>query len=199
MSRFSSDLFRRSRVIETIRSTESKNGTVVAYHYCRFSDLSTTSQGRLVGSLICQIIQSSHSLSLPADLIKLFELYRVRSDYPSIDSLSAILEEQLKSRPKIYLVVDGLDEIQDRSRVLALLQTLASSRSDLKCKIFVSSRPEPDLVSAFQAWKHTVRITPSDIESDMRSYVAMYISQMGIPESEVEKLEDELVDRADGM
>jgi len=192
-------LLYRSAVIDAIRDECESHGTaVLAYHYCRFSDASTVSLGRLVGGLICQILHSTQ-IPIPASLTKLFERYRARSNYPNAREIRPILKELLRAVSTAYIIIDGLDEIHDRRDLLKVLADLSSGLHGCTCKLFVSSRPEVDLGVFFRGWEYIVKITTNDTSQDIEEYVAEEIGRLRLGHSEAGALTRELVKRADGM
>ncbi|KAK1831808.1 ankyrin repeat-containing domain protein [Podospora conica] len=191
--------FITSAVIDAVRDEcESHGNAVLAYHYCRFSDISTVSPGRLVGGLICQIIHSTQT-PIPASLSKLFKRYRARSNYPGVRETQTILEELLQAFSTAYIIIDGLDEIQDRKDLPKVLADLSSGLHGCTCKVFVSSRPEADLGLYFGRWEYIVKITTNDVSQDIEEYVAKEIGQLRLGQEEAGALTRELVQRADGM
>lgn len=153
-----------------------------------------------MAALICHIVKSSDSYQPPPSLVKLCEKWRSRARLPPVKELQPALEECLQSVERVYIVIDGLDEIRDRRPIIKLLHKLRSSQqNDHACKIFVSSRPDSNFEQVFQDWEYNVRITSKDIESDLEEFVEEKISQMRLDDEEADALSRELVGRADGM
>ncbi len=189
----------RSSVIDTIRDAcESDDNAALCYHYCRFSDASTISPERLLGAIICQVLKSTET-EIPASLTKLFRRYRARSSPPCIRDLHPVLEDLLQAIPISFIIIDGLDEVQDRSELVLIMANLSSRLRGCTCKVFLSSRPEADLFKAFGSWEHTVTIRTADIAADMEKYVTRGIGRLRLDQEAADVLAHELVKRADGV
>ena len=73
-----------------------------------------------------------------------------------------------KCHEDVTVVIDALDECQDRRNILTLLRQLPSS-----IHLFVTSRDEVDIRRSFQSypklWEQEIR--PDDVTSDIRNYI----------------------------
>lgn len=189
----------RSKVIETIQNQCLEEGDILLYHYCRFSDSPTLSSERLIGAMIAQILSKIPGSSpVPESLGNLFNRYR-SSSYPSLKELQQPFYELCQYHSQIYVIIDGLDEIIDRSGILDFLIDLAFVGTSFK--VFVASRPEVDLESAFESYL-TVAITQSDVQLDMETYVQQRLKKLQIgsgEETDQYVMVSELVERAQGM
>jgi hypothetical protein len=189
----------RSKVIETIQNQCLEEGDVLVYHYCRFSDSATLSSERLIGAMIAQLLSKiTDSSPAPESLGKLFNRYR-SSSYPSLKELQQPFHELCQHHSRIFVIIDGLDEIIDRSGILEFLTELAFVGGSFK--VFVASRPEVDLEFAFESYL-TVAITQSDVQLDMETYVQQRLKKLqfgGDEETDQHVIVSELVERAQGM
>jgi hypothetical protein len=171
----------------------------LVYHYCRFSDNATLSSERLIGAMIALLLSKiTDSSPLPELLGKLFNRYR-SSSYPSLKELRQSFHELCQHHSRVFVIIDGLDEIIDRSGILEFLTDLALV--DVNFKIFVASRPEVDLEFAFESYL-TVAITQSDVQLDMETYVRQRLKKLQIgddKETNQDVIVSELVERAQGM
>lgn len=171
----------------------------MVYHYCRFSESTTLSSERLIGAMIAQLLDKIPDGSpVPEKLVKLLNKYR-SSSYPSLEELEQPFHELCQYHSRIFVIIDGLDEIIDRSGILDFLNELAFLGSSFK--IFVASRPEFDLEVAFESYL-TVAITQIDVQSDMETYVHQRFEKLQISEDEETEehvIVSELVERAQGM
>jgi len=135
---------------------------------------------------------------VPDSLGDLFNRYR-SSSYPSLKELQQPFFELCQHYSQIYLIIDGLDEIIDRSGILQFLSDLAFVGKIFK--VFVASRPEVDLEFAFESYL-TVAITQSDVQLDMETYVQQRLEELQIGDGEETDqyiFASELVERAQGM
>lgn len=127
---------------------------------------------------------------------ELYEKHQRRSTLPSFEDLQEIFLSLLQCFARIFIVIDGLDEMPDRWSILDFLESL--SQRDGDCKILVASRAEMDLENAFSFYC-TVTITPGDIVPDIERFVRKQLSRRRFRGSELEAIVRELVARADGM
>ena len=64
----------------------------------------------------------------------------------TLDETIDLIETVSVTMSNSYLVLDALDECQDRSRLLQVINTLRKTATNLK--FFVTSRREPDIMKA---------------------------------------------------
>jgi hypothetical protein len=188
----------RSKIIETIQN-QCVDDDALVYHYCRFSDRATLSAERLIGAMITQLLSKvTDGNPLSESLNKLFNRYR-SSSYPTLMELGQSFRELCQRHSRTFVIIDGLDEIIDRSGILEFLTELGLA--DVPFKIFVASRLEVDLEHAFESYL-TVAITQPDVQLDMETYVQQRLKDMQIGNGEETDLHDfasKLVERAQGM
>ncbi|KUL83371.1 hypothetical protein ZTR_11270 [Talaromyces verruculosus] len=194
------DLSRSSKVIETIENIFlGDNGVALAYYYCRFSNSTPLSSERILGAIISQLLQKEgETQDIPQFLLKLYDKYSLRETLPTLEELNRLFEELCQSVSKLFLVIDGLDELTDRKEIIQLLQRL-SEIPHVNFKVFVASRPEIDLEMAFEFYC-TIAITPSDNARDIEQYARSRVNKLQLQDQiEADELIRELVHRADGM
>ena len=189
----------RSKVIETIQTQCLQDGDVLVYQYCRFSDSTTLSSERLIGAMIAMLCSKiTDSSSVPESLSKLFDRYR-SSSYPSLNEMQRPFHELCQYHARIFIIIDGLDEISNRSDVLEFLKSLSTTSGIFK--VFVASRPEFDLELAFESYL-IVAVTESDVQLDIETYVQKRLEKLQIGndgETDQYAILSELVERAQGM
>ncbi|KAF4986552.1 hypothetical protein FGRMN_10780 [Fusarium graminum] len=174
-----------SKIIYVIQGTILEPGTsALVYHYCRFSNPSTLSPNGLLGSFIGQLLkQSAGSGGLMRGVNKLYEKYRRRSSHPSLEDLQTKFIELCQYFGRVFLVVDGLDEMEDRWGILEFLETLSGIDGDFK--VLIASRAEMDLEDAF-SYYFQVTIGPQNIASDIERFVRKQLGRRRFRGSEVE-------------
>ncbi|KAJ6133492.1 hypothetical protein N7471_008707 [Penicillium samsonianum] len=188
-----------SKVIETVQNTVSGNdGTAIAFHYCQFSNSASLSSERMIAAVISQTLQSnSNTEDLPEFLLKLFNKYSSRKALPNLEELNQLFADVCQDISKLFLIIDGLDELIERKGAIEFLQRLLCIH-DITFKVFVASRPEVDLENAFEFYS-AIELTPSDIAGDMERYVRGRVNELRLQDREGEELVRELIRRADGM
>lgn len=169
------------------------------YHYCRFSDSAASSSERVLGAIVAQLLSKiPEDVPIPTRLKKLLAKHRSRS-YPRIDELREVFHELRQCCPRVFIIIDGLDEVNDRAGILEFLIDLEIT--GVVFKVFVASRPELDLEENFESYL-TVPIMQEDVQTDMEMHVLKQFEKLGIGddgETSKETIAAELVERAEGM
>jgi len=172
---------------------------VVVYHYCRFSDSASLSSAKVIGAIVAQLLgKLPHNIPPPALLSKLFNKCRTPS-YPKPKELQQSFHELCQQFSRVFVIVDGLDEVIDRVEILEFLTDLEAVGGIFK--VFVASRPEVDLEINFESYL-TVPITQSDVQLDMETYVRQRLEKLQIGDDKdvsQDTIATELVERAQGM
>lgn len=102
----------------------------------------------------------------------------------------------------ITVVIDALDECQDRRRILTLLRQPPSS-----VRLFVTSRNEDDIRGSFRSYPELreQEVRPDDITSDIRNYIVGTLDDhlLQFPNfadrSLIHTIIETLVEKANGM
>ncbi|RXG42966.1 hypothetical protein VDGE_02190 [Verticillium dahliae] len=158
-----------SRVIDFIQTQCLDQDAVLLFHFCRFTDEATRSQDQLLGALITQLLDNLPEDSpLPDTLTSMMKRSRF-SSYPRVSRLKPVFLELCKAHAMVYIVVDGLDELDNFKDILGIFRSLNMSQTT-SIKLFVSSRPNTELKSAFESYIN-VEILPEDVESDVQMFM----------------------------
>ncbi|KAF4948807.1 hypothetical protein FGADI_9364 [Fusarium gaditjirri] len=187
-----------SKVIESLQESALEPGSdAVVYHYCRFTNPASLSPSNLVGSLIGQLLKQSSNPSALLEVVNnVYEKHRKRSAHPSLQDLQALFTDLSNYFERVFLVVDGLDEMSGYWEVLDFLETLPEA--DTEFKVLIASRAGMGLDDAFSA-SFRITITSTDVASDIESLVRKKLNKRRFRGSEVEAVIKELIVRADGM
>ncbi|KAJ4245547.1 hypothetical protein NW762_014056 [Fusarium torreyae] len=187
-----------SKVIESLQEYRpDTNSDAVVYHYCRFTNPSSLSSTNLLGSLVGQLLKQSSNPSVPLGIAnEIYEAYRKRSAHPSLQDLQALCLEFSNYFGRVFIVIDGLDEMSGHWEILDFLETLPEA--DIEFKVLISSRAGMGLDDAFSSC-FKITITSTDVASDIETLVRKKLSKRRFRGSEVDGVIKELVIRADGM
>jgi hypothetical protein len=126
----------------------------------------------------------------------LYHKHQRRSTFPSFSELQKLFLEISPLFARLFLVIDGLDEMSDRDDVVDFLECLSERDGDFK--VLVASRAEFDLSRAFSYYCN-VTIRPSDLNQDIRRFVEQAIRKLHLQPQEERDIVRELVAKADGM
>ena len=167
---FNSDM-RRSTII---RHLIAKYGNAsVAYFYFDFKDTVKQNVLSLLGSWIAQIARTLNPF--PTALVSLFQRHSIRDperpSSPTVFELTQLLRDIMTLQSPLFLVVDALDECQQRPLLLETLFALFEQEAPC-CRILCTSRAEADIQRAFI--NHTVkelRIQNHQVDQDVSVYI----------------------------
>lgn len=119
----------------------------------------------LYGSLIAQLIEQA--VEIPDELDALYAKYNKRP--PVLDHLKDVFSELIQCLPKVFIIIDGLDECTDGEKVLDGLLELKTHPNG-NTNVLVTSRSDP-------ATRLTLSNVPSlamkaeDVAVDIELYV----------------------------
>ena len=157
-------------------------GSILAIFYCdyTFNEKSRSTDG-ILQSLLAQLLHSfDNPLQAPPVVHEILAEFSTAQSVTGIP-LADVIIKLAKCCEDVTVVIDALDECEDRRNILTLLHQLPSS-----VRLFVASRNEVDIKSSFQSysklWEQEIK--PDDIASDIRNYI-------------VRKLEDHLLQHPD--
>jgi ATP/maltotriose-dependent transcriptional regulator MalT len=188
----------RSSIIHTLTSQTENTKAGVAFFYCDGNSPEKQSLRTILGSLVRSLIPASGF----SDLDKLKELkdkYK-GSSVVSVDNLKSIFKDVASSINEVYLVVDGLDECENREELLTTLSSLPSCQSS-SINLLVTSRPETDIDKAFSG-KPRLQIDQL-VRADISSYVSWRLTHeeklKRIKGGLKEEIQEKLVTKGAGM
>lgn len=146
----------------------------MSYFYFDFREKSSQRKEAAVGALLLQLCDQLETMPLIVD--KSFEEHSTKDGQLSAlmySELEALLVAVLQECPPITLVLDALDECQDRQRLLDLLVRLADSPT-YNAKVLVSSRRELDIQDTFDSMPR-IQIASDVVDMDIHSYLEYVI------------------------
>jgi hypothetical protein len=142
----------------------------ITYFYFDFGDTEKQQSKNLIYSLITQL--SFQSLSCPESLVALYSQNGKGQRWPTTEAFMATLKHIIGGFQHVYVIVDALDECQDRDQLLSLIEEIVGWKLG-KLHMLATSREEQDiedclgpLVSA-QISLHVAQVN-IDIQSYLR-------------------------------
>ena len=131
-----------SMVIDHLSATFKEPDVGVVGIYCDYNEFNQMSTPKYIASLLEQLLQKRSIV--PVQVRKAFEVHSGRSSYPSLPEYIELLQTQMESFTRVYVIIDALDECTQVNRVRDELfegvMTLPTSTS-----IMVTSRYVPDI------------------------------------------------------
>lgn len=127
------------------------------YHFCDFVERKAEKTAVILQRFLQQILHEANPKQLA-----LLERYRENSNNPSLKELSRALSDVALVKANAYLIIDALDEFDDRKALIPILRELGKAG----IKIFVTSRDIPDIRDAFRTERNLeIQASRSDLEN----------------------------------
>ncbi|KAH7890097.1 hypothetical protein F5I97DRAFT_633986 [Phlebopus sp. FC_14] len=143
-------------------------GETLAYFYFDFGLPRTTSAMEALRSLLVQFLYSATTNWLPVFADFVARKDRGAAPPTDVHMLVDLLKRALKLHKRPIIVVDALDECQDREKLLMTLKEL----NDGHAQLFCVSRPEVDIKEAFSDLPSiSLSVMEGPLLEDMRRYI----------------------------
>ncbi|KAF4779663.1 hypothetical protein HER10_EVM0005702 [Colletotrichum scovillei] len=169
----------RSRPGDTLRSSENDEG--FAHFYCDRSLVGRKDIKSILSSYIVQLLAvSRHRDRWHKQLLTFCKDAAASRRSLEISECERFVRELVNTYPRSILVLDALDECDQRSRaqIVTFFQKLVED-SDRPVKVFISSRPETDLIELMETSSY-IQISTSDNHKDIQKYIDLKLSQVGL-------------------
>lgn len=146
-----------------------RNNATVAYYYCDYADHSTLLFSTFLGTITKQLLE--RFVDIPMDIEE-----RIQNGCKSPDNgdMTEILLSVLRNFARVYLVIDGIDElpIADQ-RAICLISEKFEDFTDVEIKLFISSRTNTLIMKPLRGFRIELSVTniSSDIECFIRARV----------------------------
>ncbi|KAL2073364.1 hypothetical protein VTL71DRAFT_10688 [Oculimacula yallundae] len=148
-------------VNEMVMQSEAKNAAVISFFFDYLNQQDQTVD-KILRNLIKQIAELKKVF--PASLIALHQKWKSSKQDPSAPNLKKTLVSLCEDFSTTFLIVDGLDELVQRAKVISMLRSL----SDSGIQVLVTSRPFLDIQEAFRL---SSKIEIRAVDVDVREYV----------------------------
>ncbi|KAF2111820.1 hypothetical protein BDV96DRAFT_649794 [Lophiotrema nucula] len=152
-------------------------GKVVAYFYFSFSNIDTSDADLMLRSLLCQL--TLRCIDVPSSLEKAFTSSGQGYRKASQDTLLVILRELLDIFPQTYIVIDALDECNQREDLLSILSEIARWQAS-SLHLIVTSRKLGTIESSLENFvepQHIVSLQSDVVDKDIAKYVVEKLAQ----------------------
>lgn len=180
-------------------------GISIAFFYCRYQDQERNNFVAVVRGLLAQLLTQD-----PALLAYIYEKAS-RSGQTTLSTRTLAKEligTALKSFPKLYIILDGIDECEreERKEITSTLETTWESLpadnldpDSLRC-LFISQDDGPARKDF--AKMVPLKISEGEVKKDIRAYVRTWSSKMQVKfmflEDERKRIEDLITRNSDG-
>ncbi|CAM1510952.1 Fc.00g084650.m01.CDS01 [Cosmosporella sp. VM-42] len=164
--------FITSIVIDDLEKNFGNDGTVgIAYYYCSFLGTNSSAED-VFESLLKQLAQ--RQTILPDSVKSLYENHEHGTRRPSDAKIIQTLHSVIAIYSKVFIIVDGLDEVWASEGAISKLRSEFFSLQDhYAVNLFVTSRFVPDVEKHF---KNSPRLDINATEEDILAYLAKSMS-----------------------
>jgi hypothetical protein len=189
--------------IEEIGSRHTSNGSnpIVCYYFFNQQDLANGSSARLAAyrAINSQIFQHCHQTE------EIYDIYALANDgsnsTASGHELLDLLNMTIPLLSDLYLILDGLDELNDVDVFMADIRTLCENSS---LKVMLFSRPHVASLRDVLESEQTITMSRGTMNTDIRVFVRHQINVLGqqnrFPQNaDLSLVEEKIVEQADGM
>jgi hypothetical protein len=156
-----------SHVIQHLRETPD---FTTVFFFCNSHTDRADLCSQILRTLILELLRSQPHLTS-----HIFEHYARQGRTPSLGQIKKLLPDLLSAVSSVRIVIDGLDECQEKDQKAILTELLSAVRTSTSpCKIFVSSRAETFISKALQK-RPTISLTEKaerqKVNEDIQEYV----------------------------
>ena len=177
----------------------------IAFCYFNYKQAEHQTPRQILSAFIKQLCWGRSEL--PNALITFYRKHILDARTPSYDAIENALSIIADEYQELYLVIDALDECQQELREQILESIVDLSRNHNCVKVFVTSRPENDIMHMFRRLSTpTICIKAQNTAEDIRKYVVDSVDNLiKADKLKIERAEttrviiDSLVTKADGM
>ena len=143
----------------------------MAYFYFDFNDEKKQQYGRMLRSLILQLVRCREAV--PAAIESLYSSCARGSTQPADGPLLDVLKDIIQGFDKIFIVLDAMDECQKRYELLGALEIICSWELQ-NLHLLATSRKEKDITDTLNALvqdSNKIMVQGSSVNDDIRAYV----------------------------
>jgi hypothetical protein len=180
------------------------NSSTTAYFYCKENDPKKNDCIGIYRGLLSQLLNQCREL-----IPYCYEKSQTNGELNlTTDSLAEqLLKVFCESLPKLYIVIDGLDECDTAQRTLVLkfltdMVTRCDNHDPGKLRVLFISQDYPDIAKALQA-APVLKLTAEDNKMDIAAYVRVWCKKIqqkyALGVSEVQDIENTTCLRARGI
>jgi NACHT domain len=195
-----------STILENVLELVKRSaGSVVTYFYFDFNDPQKQVPELMIRSLLAQLLRSY--VEIPAVLETLFSSCDKGQRQPSLNEYLEVLRQIIKEIPRMYLVLDALDECDTRDELLEIFISMADWNAG-NLHILLTSRKERDIEDSFTEIvdsENIICIQSNLVDPDIRAYILERLSKdkdlkKWHKDSEIRgQIEHALMEKASGM
>ena len=163
-----------TRVIDDLSEKDGSEDIGLIYFYCDRNQSDRGDVAAIFANFVRQLTSNANSLSTASFIVDLYD-QKQKDGFPSgslsIEESTKLFSQLAIVLPKLYVVVDALDECSRDSRLqLVNLLSAEISRSSNIIKVFLTSRPDKDIKDRLRLGPNH-EISSSDNQEDITAYI----------------------------
>jgi predicted DNA-binding protein len=107
----------------------------IVFIYCRYDDQENQSVTSFMGSFLQQLVERRRILD--PEIKEMYEKHAATRSRPNATTFLTLIEAQIEKMDRVYVVIDALDECQEKTRA-DLLNNI--NKLSFKTNVFLTSR-----------------------------------------------------------
>ncbi|KAI5843808.1 hypothetical protein DFP73DRAFT_594819 [Morchella snyderi] len=154
--------------ISTKYSLDSRTG--IAFVYFNFQDQENQKPIDIISTMIKQLARRKDVI--PSSLRQFYKTYHRDARFPTKEKLEVQLLEISKTFDQVFLIMDAMDEFEDRKEFLSMITRFVAGGSQMRFKVFVTSRKEGDIEHTFT--RHgfpVIQVEAKSVDADISAFV----------------------------
>lgn len=144
----------------------------VAYLYYNFKRQQDQKAEQMLASLVRQLSESS--TPFPNALRKLYDRHKLMKISPSLTAISDVLATLVPAFSRVYILIDALDEGEDRERMKCLSEVFAVQEKT-GLNIFATSRAINNIAAKFEG---SISRDISPTRHDIFKFLGAHMSEL---------------------
>ncbi|RDW74453.1 uncharacterized protein DSM5745_07115 [Aspergillus mulundensis] len=184
-----------SNLIDVLRHRSAGPRKPVIFYYFDYEDQSRQTMSLFLRSLLRQLLD--HIPNIPR---KLVDAYTVGS-LLSVTALEQIISEIIQTLPRLYILIDALDECVDPCLRKTIARFLENAARTSSVRLLLTSRPHVQEIPV--VFPCCLEIPVRGSEKDIKAYISHEISQAGnidvVDARFAEEITNTILRQADGM
>jgi len=129
----------------------------------------------MLRSLICQL--SEQCVQIPAGLDTLLSSCE-NGRQPPTDVLLELVRQMIQELPQSYIILDALDECNDRAELMIILETISGWQLE-NLRLLMTGRRERDIEGSLECFidkRNIIGLQNQVVDKDIRNYVQHRLS-----------------------
>ena len=186
-------------LMDAQKGKEPANNAGVACLYCEYDRRNDQTPQSLLAAFLRQLAEQRSPL-IPASVAELYHLHLTDKTQPSIEKISSVLPDIIRSFSEVFLVIDALDECSE-GNCMKLLSKLQDLQAKTGIKLLATSRPTVDFRINFeQCTVLEIKANEYDVKTVLDIQIEEKLSKCVRTDHELRNMvKDGITAAADGM